>query len=98
MVCHPEWVLAQKRHFRENLCRNLVASIDSGPMLFLLRDVQMFVKHEFVFLPGRRVHRNPPSLSDFSASANYLRIQIIETLGCFGGGRSGGVVGEGDDV
>lgn len=45
MVCHPEWVLAQKRHFSENLCRNLVASIDSGSMLFLLRDVQMFVKH-----------------------------------------------------
>lgn len=44
------------------------------------------------------MHRNLPSLSDFSASANYLRIQIIETLGCFGGGGSGGVVGEGDDV
>lgn len=50
------------------------------------------------------MHRNLPSLSDFSASANYLRIQIIETLRCFGGG--GGVVGcgvvvmvgEGDDV
>lgn len=76
----------------------------AGPMFFLLKDVQMLVKHWSVILPGWRVHRNLPSLCDCSARVNDLRIQIIETLGCFGGGGSGGVgwgvvmVGGGDDV
>lgn len=51
----------------------------------------IIIKHWFVIQPGWRVHMNLPSLCDCSALVNDLRIQIIETLGCFGGGGSGGV-------